>query len=81
MDSEHDSDRIIMFLVILFVGVQTSNGLPAAGNYAVVNVDRNGYYRVHYDDEARGLILADLDTGNSVRTAEWQHSFVDKAQH
>ena len=57
-----------MFNYICIEGVRSSNGLPAPGNYAIVNVDRLGFYRVYYDSETLGLIQADLNTGNSVNT-------------
>ena len=60
-----------LYLLHLFAAVQTSAGLPAPGNYAVVNVDRMGFFRVNYDDDTRRLILADLDTGNSVNTIHY----------
>ena len=62
----------VTYLYLLnLAAVQTSAGLPAPGNYAVVNVDRMGFFRVNYDDDTRRLILADLDTGNSVNTIHY----------
>ena len=55
------SPKLDPLLVLLFLVDKTVEGFPPEFDWAVVNVNWGGYYRVWYDQDGREALLAQLD--------------------